>query len=116
MKCEAKQAAKKLSSSNTVAALRLELVRDLKTQLAGLRDQLSDESYARAAAEEGLLEEKELRRRVEVSRDAWIGQVEEDEKQRKEEDHLREKLERMKTIRAQIKRERKVGRRGGAGR
>lgn len=73
---------------NSVAEQRLVLLKDMKVQLGELKDELSEESHARASVERQLVEETKLR----------------------------EKLERMKTIWMHIKREKPIGRKGGAAR
>lgn len=88
-KADAEAATKANSATmkaSSVASKRLQLLKDMKSQLGTLKDELAEESHSRSSAEGQLVEEAKLRG----------------------------KLERMITIRKQIKREKPVGRKGGA--
>ena len=88
-KADAEPATKANSATmkaSSVASKRLQQLKDMKSELGTLKDELAEESHSRSSTEGQLVEEAKLRG----------------------------KLERMITIRKQIKREKPVGRKGGA--
>ncbi len=86
VKRDARQSASSAAKANSVATNRLKLLADVKHRLAKLQDDLLSEEDRRATAEEEL----------------------------EEQSMLLDKLERMNTIRREIKKEKTVGRKGGA--